>query len=82
MPDGAGDGAKSGGGFAFTVAGKDDHDAALFLRGGDASVNFIFTRCWRSRWRSSLIVRFLVCGRLGVKGHSVLRRLSSPISHR
>jgi hypothetical protein len=83
VPDGAGDGAKSGGGFAFTVAGKDDHDAAFFLRGGDASVNFIFypllafavafiTHCaipgLRPGWASKVI--------------PVLRRLSSPISHR
>ena|SRR5690606_8230915 len=83
MPDCAGGGPKCGGGFAFAVAGEHDEDTALVLSGRHACINLFFqtllallmpiiTHCdipgLRPGWASKVI--------------PVLRRLSSPISHR
>ncbi|MNT63353.1 hypothetical protein D3C72_2011620 [compost metagenome] len=83
MADSAGGGAKGCRGFAFSVAGKDNNNAAFFLRGGDSGIDLFFqtllallmaffTHCeipgLRPGWASNVI--------------PVLRRLSSPISHR
>jgi hypothetical protein len=47
VADGTCGGAKCSGGFAFTIAGKNDNDAALFLRRRHAGIDLSFTRCWR-----------------------------------
>ena len=83
MADGAGRGAKGGGGFAFAVAGKDHHNTALVLGRRHPGVNFIFQPLLA--FAVAFITHWAIPGlRPGwaSKVIPVLRRLSSPISHR
>lgn len=83
MSDSAGDGTKTGRRFSFSVTGEHDNNTAFFLRCRHAGINFVFypllaftvafiTHCaipgLRPGWASKVI--------------PVLRRLSSPISHK
>ena len=83
VTDGAGRRTEGGSGFAFAVAGEDDNNSALILRGGNTGIDLLFQALL------ALLMTFIThCEIPGLrpgwasKVMPVLRRLSSPISHR
>ena len=79
----AGDGTEGGGGFAFAVTGKYHDQPAFLLGGGDPRIDFVFYPLLALA--VALIAHWEIPGlRPGwaSKVIPVLRRLSSPISHK